>query len=391
MAMKITVAAGPHDRRFVPIRATIAKSGDTKSATLTPWNPNRKESDIPPPPITGQIDPKDGNEATLTFVVPWIPRNTLVTYEVAFNNASAADNAKLAKRENGDVEITLSGDRLGTYHGEAKWIRPFLEPLMGPFGHSVTRGWPSNARPGETADHPHHKSVWIAHGDVNGVDNWSEGKDCGRQIQKDMLRCASGAVCGVLETRNDWVGNDGVKVLEDTRKFTFYAMPGALRMFDVEVEFTATEGPVKFGDTKEGGILAVRVATPIDVPRTGRIRAAEGGVDESETWGKRSAWCDYSGLDEGGNLVGIAILNHPNSNRYPTHWHVRNYGLMTANPYGLHDFAGDETVDGSQTIGKGEKLWFGYRVYVHAGDADGAHVADAFHAYINPPKVTVEV
>ncbi len=390
MAMKITVAAGPHDRRFVPVSATIPNPGNAKSATLVQWKPNRKDSEILPPPITGQIDRKDGDEATLTFVVPWVPRNSSVTYEVTFSNDPAPENAALAKLDNGNVEITLAGDRLGTYHGEEKWVRPFLEPLMGPFGKSVTRGWPANGRPGEAEDHPHHKSVWVAHGDVNGVDNWSEAKSCGRQIQKEMLQCESGAVCGVLETRNDWVGNDGTKVLEDRRKFTFYAMPGALRMFDVEVEFTATEGPVKFGDTKEGGILAVRVATTIDVPRTGRIRNAEGGVDEPETWGKRSAWCDYSGLDEGGNLVGIAILNHPNSNRYPTHWHVRNYGLMTANPYGLHDFAGDESVDGSQSIAKGEKLWFGYRVYVHADDADGAHVTDAFHAYINPPKVTVE-
>ena len=193
----------------------------------------------------------------------------------------------------------------------------------------------------------------------------------------------------MLETVNDWVGHDGAKVCEDRRTWTFWSLPGSLRLFDLVVEFHATEGPLTFGDTKEGGILTVRVATPMDVPRTGRIANAEGGTDEPETWGKRSAWCDYCGLDEGGNLVGIALLNHPLSFRYPTYWHVRNYGLMGANPFGLKDFYGDKARDGSHSIDAGSKLCFGYRVYIHAGDAEGGHVTDMYHSYANPPVVTV--
>jgi hypothetical protein len=390
MPMKITVASGPHDRRFVPVQATIPDCGDASSAVLSVWNENKKEDDIPASPLTGQISKSSDGQTTLTFVAPWIPRNSSVDYEVEFVNQPVELGASLEQTPTGDVEVTLGGKRLGRYNGSDKWVRPFLEPVAGPFGHSVTRGWPSDGRSDEAEDHPHHKSIWVAHGDVNGVDNWSEEENCGRQIQKEIVECAGGAVVGVLETKNDWVSNSGEVVMKDQRKFTFYAMPSGLSLFDVEVELEASEGPVKLGDTKEGGILAVRVATQMDVPRTGRITNADGGLDEGETWGKRSAWCDYSGLDEGGNLIGIAVMNHPMSNRYPTHWHVRNYGLMTANPYGLHDFLGDSSVDGSQTFEKGEKLWFGYRVFVHAGDAEGGHVDDMFHAYANPPKVVVE-
>lgn len=389
MSMKVTVSAGPHDRYYSPVSLSIPNPGNAQSAILTKIT-GEKKKEIPPPPIVGQLRAANDGSSILTFIVPWIPKNAHAAFAVELSGKPASNGTVLDTQQNGDVEIAVGGQRLGKYHADKQWVRPFIEPLMGPFGHSVTRGWPSSGRPNEAEDHPHHKSLWIAHGDVNGVDNWSESDKCGRQVQREVIECSSGAVTGVLKTRNDWVGNDGVKVIEDTRTLTFYSLPEAIRMIDVEVEFHATEGPVVFGDTKEGGILSVRVATPMDVPRTGRITNAEGGSDESETWGKRSAWCDYSGLDEGGNIVGVAVFNDPKSNRYPTYWHVRNYGLMTANPYGLHDFYADDSVDGSQRIEAGQKLWFGYRVYVHAGDAEGAHVGEMYHSFVNPPKASVE-
>jgi len=389
--IKLTVAAGPHDRRFVPLRTVVPVPDGAKIATLTPYLATEpRKGYIPPPAIIGQVGSIADGKAELAFVIPWLPRNSSATYSARFRNDIRPESVKLTPIGASDVEIEIAGRRFGRSYAEEKWARPFIHPVMGPFGHSVTRGWPVEPRPGESEDHHHHKSLWVAHGSVNGVDDWSEEKNHGREVQRKILQCASGSVYGVLETVNDWVSNEGAKVCEDRRKWTFWGVPGSLRMFDLEVEFRATEGPLTFGDTKEGGIIAFRVATTMDVPRTGRIENADGGIDEGETWGKRSAWCDYSGLDEGGNRVGIAIANHPMSFRYPTYWHVRNYGMYTANPFGLHDFYGDKSHDGSHTIGAGETLWFGYRVYIHAGDAESAQVRDMFHGYANPPKVTVE-
>jgi hypothetical protein len=386
-ALKLSIEAGPHDRRFVPVCASIKAPSGAVSAVVAPEE--AAGMDIPPPPIAGEILKSDDGGSELRFIVPWLPKNSSRIYDVTFADEPAGNGVGLASGDTGNVEVSIQGRTLGVYHADPAWARPFLHPVMGPFGHSVTRGWPQEGRPGEAWDHPHHKSLYVAHGDVNGVDNWSEEGNHGRQVQREVLQCRSGDVSGVLETINDWVGHDGTKVCEDRRKLTFWSLPESLGLFDVEVEFSATEGPLTFGDTKEGGILTARVATTMDVPRTGRIRQAEGGNDEPETWGKRSAWCDYSGLDEGGNQVGIALLNHPMSFRYPTYWHVRNYGLMGANPFGLSDFYGDKSRDGTYSIEAGEKLWFGYRVCVHAGDADGGQVDDVFHGYANPPKATV--
>ena len=50
------------------------------------------------------------------------------------------------------------------------------------------------------------------------------------------------------------------------------------------------------------------------------------------TWptrgGKASPRVDYVGPGSRGQTVGVAILNHPESFRYPTTWHVRDYGLF---------------------------------------------------------------
>ena len=52
---------------------------------------------------------------------------------------------------------------------------------------------------------------------------------------------------------------------------------------------------------------------------------------------KRAAWVDYwAPID--GKTVGIAIFDHPENPRHPTWWHARYYGLVAANPFGIHDF-----------------------------------------------------
>ena len=61
------------------------------------------------------------------------------------------------------------------------------------------------------------------------------------------------------------------------------------------------------------------------------------GLTDTKAWGQAAPWVDYSGMVDGQRL-GIAILNHPSSFRFPTHWHVRTYGLFAANPFGLRDF-----------------------------------------------------
>lgn len=287
------------------------------------------------------------------------------------------------------IEIILRNEEFTVYRYRNVPARPYFWPVLAPGGISVTRAWPMRDDvPGETRDHKHHRSLYFAFGDVNGVDNWSEEAGHGHTVHRSVDEVVSGPVFGRFRTTSDWTDARGAKVLEQKATVTVWNIPGdVVRMMDVELLLEATEGEVVFGDTKEGGLLTVRVATPMDVPRGGRIENAYGGVNERETWGYAAHWCDYSGVVDG-HHVGIAVMDHPLSFRYPTYWHVRDYGLMAANPFALSAYT-QGAKDGTYRLSAGESLRFLYRVIVHRGDASAADIRSRYLDFVSPPRVSL--
>jgi hypothetical protein len=195
-------------------------------------------------------------------------------------------------------------------------------------------------------------------------------------------------VFGQIVAKNDWCARDEKKQFEEVRDMRFYGLPGGERLFDIAVTFKMTQGPVTFRDTKEGGLVSVRVASSMDVRNGGRIDNGYGGVNEGETWGKKAPWCDYSGLVDGKH-VGIAVFDHERNPRYPTEWHVRDYGLMTANCFAWNHYRPDEKLKGDMTFKKGAVTRWSYRLFIHKGDARKGKVTDRFQEFIAPPKVTL--
>jgi len=189
---------------------------------------------------------------------------------------------------------------------------------------------------------------------------------------------AEGGKTGTIVTRNEWIGPDGGKVLADERTLRFGA-DGESRWIDFDITLTAAADEVKFGDTKEGS-FGLRIAESMRTDRKmgGKIITSE-GLEDDKAWGKPAAWVDYHGPVQGETL-GIAILNHPSSFRYPTGWHVRTYGLFAANPFGEGDFRGEQ-VETAHVLKKGESLTFRYRVIFHKGDEKQGKVAEAFAKY----------
>jgi len=98
------------------------------------------------------------------------------------------------------------------------------------------------------------------------------------------------------------------------------------------------------------------------------------GVKDGETWGKRSNWIAYEGPDEVGKNAVAALFDHPSNHKFPTYWHVRDYGLVAANPFGAHDFEGkkDQPTLGDKALKKGETLTFKYSIVIHEGDLASA-------------------
>jgi hypothetical protein len=261
--------------------------------------------------------------------------------------------------------------------------RPYCYPLIGPGAAPMTRNWPMQTTPGEAHDHPHHRSLWFAHGAVNGHDFWTEAEGCGKIVHEQFLEIKSGKDCGTIKSQNNWIAADGVPICSDTRTLRVFepANPNE-RLFDFEITLHASQGPVTLGDTKEG-TMAIRLAETMKLKPPGKGHIVNStGLHDDDTWGKQAEWCDYYGPVDGKTL-GVAIFDHPQNPRHPTWWHVRDYGLFAANPFGRHDFEKlADTTAGNLTIPAGQSVTFRYRFYLHTGTEKDARVAEKYQDYV---------
>ena len=285
------------------------------------------------------------------------------------------------EHQDGKIRVLLDGE-LFTEYDYQTYAKPILYPVNGPGGISMMRNHPMRKGvEGEADDHPHHKSIWFAHGDVNGISFWHEK---GRIVHQRVLELVADPTHPSFSTDNAWIGPDGQTVCTDTTRVTFHAFPGG-RAIDLDVTVHASHGDVKFGDTKEG-TMAIRThprlrLTPVSGgTETEAIAVNSEGDSGKSIWGKSARWVDYSGTIEGRRL-GIAIFDHPDNLRHPTTWHARDYGLVAANPFGLYHFKKMPRGAGDFTLANGQDLQFRYRIVIHDGDAEEAHIEKRYKAY----------
>ncbi len=310
--------------------------------------------------------------------------------------AGANESVKLEKQTD-SVEILIGGKPFSTFYYGNKSPKPYMSPLRSAQGTIVTRGFPMRTDiPGERRDHPHHRALFFAHGDINGIDFWGEAQFThasqtangvtyssedlpkGRTVFQKLDEARSHGKTGTLKAEFKLVGPDGKAIGSETQEYTFSGDDNS-RVIDCTFTLTANEGvPLKMGDTKEG-TFAIRVVNGLTKPGL-KMLNSEGKTDIKDIWGKRANWVDYSGEVDGESL-GIAIFDNPANIKHPTYWHARDYGLFAVNPFGEHDFYNDPKRDGSVTIAKGDSLILRYRVLIHHGDAAEAHVAEAYDRY----------
>ena len=388
---KLIVRAGWHERNQCPVQTKVALGADVALDKLALWDLTSDE------PVSVQAWPAEDGQVNLAWVVSNVWAGDVRVYELRYGpevEPVDVDGVKLVETEEGILEVTVEGELFTRYHFGADLIRPFLYPVLVNDGLGVTRNWPMvQGVPGEKTDHPHHTGIYTAQGSVNGVNNWDNEPNHGYIIHRGFTRIYGGPVAGGLTEALEWTDPERKVLMTETRRMAFYATEPHARVLDYSVTFHASAGQVTLGDTKEGGLVAVRVASSMDVTgerEGGRFQTATGAINEKESWGKRAAWCDYSG-PVSGEWVGVALMDHPDNPRYPTYWHVRNYGLMTINPIALHDYTGNPNNRWDLIIPAGESAAFNYRVFVHDGDTEEAQVSEHWHNWVNPPEVEVQL
>jgi hypothetical protein len=186
---------------------------------------------------------------------------------------------------------------------------------------------------------------------------------------------------GKMTTFSNWVAPSGDVVCRESRVMLFDVADDR-RTIELRITLHAAEGPITFGDTKEG-TMAMRTHPKLRLtadPERGGIERVFGqavnseGVRGMEVWGKRARWVDYS-ADIDDRSVGIAVFDHPTNPRHPTWWMARDYGLVGANPFGSHEMAGRPRGEGRMEVAEGNQIDFRYLYVFHSGDAEEAAVA----------------
>lgn len=252
-----------------------------------------------------------------------------------------------------------------------------LDYLRLPTGAIATRRFPMvKDHAGETRDHPHHRGVWFAHGEVSvahsgqgtgkPVDFWSEGPGRGRIRQRHMQpeRGPAGEVIWHLE----WISPGG-EVLVTEKQIWHVRELGSDWLVTFTTELQPAAGTVTFGDTKEG-TFGLRLAEPLSPRRGGVLTNSLGGTGEAACWGRQADWVNVSGTMNG-QEVGVALFDDV-ANPYRAAWHVRSYGLLAANPFGraksgFPDRRGRTDV---VTLAPGGTLRLRYGILLHSGKAD---------------------
>jgi hypothetical protein len=320
----------------------------------------------------------------VAFIVPSMAAGESKRFAICTDECEEADfdGVTVDLDESAKTAAFMVGDEMVTRYNFDfdEFVRPNCYPVHGPNGLEITEY--------AVSDHPHHKSMYVALGEVNDEDNWSEMEGHAYTECQGVTVLAEGPVFAQLLAFNHWLDSDRNKLMEEWTVITVYNMPETGRLIDWDITFVASDKGIHIGDTKESGTLSVRMNTPLhERDGSGLITNAYGAVTEAENWGKPSPWVDYSGELEG-QKVGLAIFDSPMNLRHPTTWHVRSYGLFTANCWGYSYFTGDESTRGDYVMPVGDTLNFVYRVYVHGGDCEEAEVGEKYLDFAFPCAVT---
>jgi hypothetical protein len=138
---------------------------------------------------------------------------------------------------------------------------------------------------------------------------------------------------GKLSVESNWIDKKGVALLKEERTMIFMGThnPGEYAI-DFSIDLTALDDKVVFEDIEEG-VFAIRLpdclreqrgkvdagempGKPLpkeSVKGTGRYFSSNGDETAKHVWGKRARWLALQGV-RNDKVVGVAILNHPESN-----------------------------------------------------------------------------
>jgi hypothetical protein len=231
--------------------------------------------------------------------------------------------------------------------------------------------------PHDPVPHSHHKSVWVSHHDVGGVDFWGDnGK--GRIVHQRVQKLTDADDEASVTTAAAWVDEGAKKtLLLERRRVAVRPLDNGEWLLVLDLHLQAAKEPVMLGKTPFG-LVGVRMAKTIGVnDGGGTIRNSAGQVDEKGVFWKPAKWVDYSGPITPKAAEGVTLFDHPANPNHPSVFHVRNDGWMGA----ALTFAGPRTIE------PGQPLRLRYGLYVHAGQPPAEQLEARWAEFAKLPPI----
>jgi hypothetical protein len=298
----------------------------------------------------------------------WLLGSQAVLGQVELPGAKPIPALQVLPHADDETAIEREGKELTRYHFGAELRRPFLYPVNGPSGRSLTR----MGHPHDPYSHSHHNSVWVTHHDVNGVDFWGDhGPGKGRITTERVLRYEDSDDEALLQFAHAWQDATGKVLLDETRTIRVRPMEQEQWLLVIDISLAARDAPVTLGKTPFG-LVGVRMAKTIGVhDGGGTIRNSSGGRDEAEVLWKQAKWVDYSGPITRAAIEGITLMDHPQNPNHPTFFHVRNDGWMGTSL----------TYDQERRIEKQAPLQLRYGLWVHRDVPTAERIDEVFATF----------
>ncbi len=288
-----------------------------------------------------------------------------IMLSIALSLQVASAQEKVTANKVGDrIEIRINGNLFTNYVLSEFEKYPFFYPVNGPSNASVTSM--------RNANYPHHSSLFFGCDKVNGGNYWQEDLERGQIISLRADIKESGGEKVVIENECIWRRPGADAPIKDKRTIAVSApSKGKFQIdFDVTMEMLLDVVIEKTNHSLFSG----RMDPDLAVINGGVMINAEGETGEKNTFGKSSSWMDCYG-QRLGKTEGMAIMQHPSNEWYPSPWFTRDYGFFSPTPMYWPEN------DKNTLLKKGEEIKLRYRVLVHSGNYLEADIAQEFEKY----------
>jgi len=332
-----------------------------------------------------QVDGK-----TASFVLGDLKAGDSKTFLIVSDSKKVSTNTgglELTRVQN-RLEIKVRGKQVFSFVAEpgslpSADIKPvflrggYIHPVYTPKGKIVTDDYPS--------DHFHHHGIWFAwtktEFEGKHPDFWNVGDGTGRIDFEKVGKTLSGPVYAEFTSFQKYVALTGEApktVLNEDWDVKVYNLGSDYFVFDiVATQECASASPLIFEEYRYGG-MGVRGNREWKDKSKVSFLTSEGKT-RNDGNATHARWCHIGGSVDG-QLVGIAVLDHPSNFRAPEPLRIH-----PDDPY--FNYAPSQM--GSFRIDPGNKFVMRYRFVVSDGPPDPKLLDRLWNDYANPPKASV--